>query len=101
MYRPLPKYLTIKNSKIEGLGLFATQDIKEAEELGVSHYYIEKDLIRTPLGGFYNHSQMPNCYTRVERRHWDEIKNEVILITCRAIKKGEEITTNYQIAPLD
>ena len=29
MYRPLPKELTIKNSAIEGLGLFATQDIKK------------------------------------------------------------------------
>ncbi len=28
MYRPLPDGLTIKNSPIEGLGLFATMDIK-------------------------------------------------------------------------
>jgi len=27
MFRPLPKELTIKNSPIEGLGLFATEDI--------------------------------------------------------------------------
>ena len=29
MYKPLPKQLTIKKSPIEGLGLYATQDIKE------------------------------------------------------------------------
>ena len=29
MYRPLPQELTIKNSPIEGLGLFATKDITE------------------------------------------------------------------------
>ena len=29
MYRPLPDELTIKNSKIEGLGLFATVKIKK------------------------------------------------------------------------
>ena len=29
MYRPLPNELTIKNSKIEGLGLFATIKIKK------------------------------------------------------------------------
>ena len=28
MYRPLPDELTIKHSPIEGLGLFATQEIK-------------------------------------------------------------------------
>ena len=28
MYRPLPKELTIKNSPIEGLGLFTNKDIK-------------------------------------------------------------------------
>ena len=27
-YRPLPKCLTIRGSKIDGLGLFATQDIQ-------------------------------------------------------------------------
>ena len=28
MYNPLPKNLTIKKSKINGLGIFATEDIK-------------------------------------------------------------------------
>ena len=29
MYKPLPKQLTIKKSHIEGLGLYATEDIKK------------------------------------------------------------------------
>ena len=37
MYRPLPKQLTIKNSPIEGLGLFATSDIKKHSFIGVTH----------------------------------------------------------------
>ena len=37
MYRPLPKELTIKNSAIEGLGLFATEDIKKNSYIGVTH----------------------------------------------------------------
>ena len=37
MYRPLPKELTIKNSPIEGLGLFATKDIKANTFIGVTH----------------------------------------------------------------
>ena len=32
MYRPLPKELTIKNSPIEGLGLFAVEEIKKQAE---------------------------------------------------------------------
>ena len=38
MYRPLPDGLTIKNSPIEGLGLFATQNIK-ANSFAVSRQF--------------------------------------------------------------
>ena len=37
MYRPLPDGLTIKNSSIEGLGLFATKEIKRNTFIGVTH----------------------------------------------------------------
>ena len=36
-YKPLPKSLTIKQSNIDGLGLFATVDIEKNTTLGVSH----------------------------------------------------------------
>ena len=68
MYRPLPKELTIKNSRIEGLGLFATKDIKKNSFLGVTHIrdeQFENKYIRTPLGGFYNHSNDPNVIRMV------------------------------------
>jgi hypothetical protein len=38
-WRPLPESITIKESKIEGLGVFATQDIQEKTDLGISHVY--------------------------------------------------------------
>ena len=63
MYRPLPKELTIKNSKIEGLGLFATKKIKKNSFIGLTHIrdeMFEGKYIRTPLGGFYNHSKDSN-----------------------------------------
>ena len=63
MYRPLPKELTIKNSPIEGLGLYAKEDIKKNTFIGVTHIrdeQFENKYIRTPLGGFYNHSNKPN-----------------------------------------
>tara|TARA_Y100000590_G_scaffold158292_1_gene181735 strand:- start:283 stop:723 length:441 start_codon:yes stop_codon:yes gene_type:complete len=63
MYRPLPKCLTIKNSPIEGLGLYATKNIKANTFIGLTHIRdeeFENKYIRTPLGGFYNHSNNPN-----------------------------------------
>jgi SET domain-containing protein len=68
MYRPLPEQLTIKNSRIEGLGLFATKDIKANSFIGVTHIrdeQFENKYIRTPLGGFYNHSNEPTVMRMV------------------------------------
>ena len=68
MYRPLPEGLTIKNSPIEGLGLFATIDIKKNTFIGVTHIrdeQFENKYIRTPLGGFYNHSNEPTVIRMV------------------------------------
>ena len=68
MYRPLPDGLTIKNSPIEGLGLFATVDIKKNTFIGVTHIrdeQFENKYIRTPLGGFYNHSNEPTVIRMV------------------------------------
>jgi len=68
MYKPLPKQLTIKNSAIEGLGLFATENIKKNSFIGVTHVrdeQFENKYIRTPIGGFYNHSNEPNVIRMV------------------------------------
>ena len=68
MYRPLPKQLTIKNSPIEGLGLYAVEDIKKNSFIGLTHIrdeQFENKYIRTPLGGFYNHSNEPNVMRMV------------------------------------
>ena len=68
MYRPLPDGLTIKNSPIEGLGLFATVEIKANSFIGVTHIrdeQFENKYIRTPLGGFYNHSNEPTVMRMV------------------------------------
>ena len=96
MYKPLPESLTIKASGIHDLGLFADQDIKQATNLGVTHIKIDDKIIRTPLGGFINHSNTPNC-AKVElhangqapfRKKWN-------LVTLQDIKAGEEITLRY------
>ena len=68
MYRPLPDGLTIKHSPIEGLGLFTDVDIKKNTFIGVTHIrdeQFENKYIRTPLGGFYNHSDDPTVVRMV------------------------------------
>ena len=68
MYKPLPNCLTIKKSPIEGLGLYAKETIEANCFIGITHIQ-DKDFdngyIRTPLGGFYNHSNEPNIIRMV------------------------------------
>ena len=101
MYKPLPSYLTIKTSKVNGLGLFADQAIKQATNLGMSHIKLKDTIIRTPLGGFINHANEPNCI-KVELRMTNEdlqghqySYKKWNLITIQDIKEGEELTTRY------
>jgi len=102
MYRPLPDCLTIKESNIEGLGLFATEDIPAGTDLGTCHYGFNGETIRTPLGGFYNHSDNPNC-ERVPMSEIYPFGTENACITCyqlialEDIKAGKEITVKYTL----
>ena len=104
-WRPLPDSITIKESKIEGLGVFAIQDIPSKTDLGISHVYDERfpdNYIRLPLGAFINHHEMPNCDAIIENSHEDlgDIKH-IRIITRIDIKLGEELTLNYIINKLD
>ena len=96
MYKPLPETLTIKISKVDGLGLFAKEGIAQGTNLGMSHLKIEDKIIRTPLGGFINHSGDANC-VKVELRMENEKFNykKWNLITLQDIKEGEELTVRY------
>ena len=93
MYKPLPESLTIKQSKVNGLGLFAEQDIKQATNLGMSHVQIGEEILRTPLGGFINHANEGNV---IKVKFYDEIyKTKWNLVTVKNIEKGEELTVRY------
>ena len=98
MYRPLPESLTIKQSEINGLGLFAKEGIAQGANLGMSHVAIGSGIIRTPMGGFINHSGDANC-VKVELRTNGEdascVTKKWHLVTLRDIKKGEEHTVRY------
>jgi SET domain-containing protein len=94
-YRPLPSNLTIKSSSIDGLGLFATKKIKAATDLGHAHFkFFGQDLVRTPLVGFVNHSEDPNCILAWGTEMGYSYSK---LITIRDIHKDEEITLKYSL----
>ena len=101
MYKPLPASLTIKQSGINGLGLFAREDIGQGTNLGMSHVAIGSGIIRTPMGGFINHSGDANTVKvelkinnsddpllKIATKKWN-------LVTLQDIKEGEELTGRY------
>lgn len=92
MYRPLPACLTIKNSEIEGLGLFAKEFIPSGTLFGMSHIKVHSDWIRTPLGGFYNYSTEPNCMNTENK---NTFKEWLDLVTIKDIEESEELTADY------
>ena len=108
-YTPLPSCLTIKESKIHGLGLFATKNIPKGTNLGIAHVLLPhadetfpQSYCRTPLGGFYNHSDNPDCeiksrihYFYNSSSHHRLVTTILELFTKKNIKKGKEITSRY------
>tara|TARA_Y100000590_G_scaffold468108_1_gene649524 strand:+ start:1426 stop:1854 length:429 start_codon:yes stop_codon:yes gene_type:complete len=129
MYKPLPKELTIKKSPIEGLGLYATTDIKANRFIGLTHIKdknFENGYIRTPLGGFYNHSNEPNvrrvvsdflpklkCGDPIDKsldvsqipdgkasreNLYPNVEGKyMFLVSVKEIKTGQELTANYNL----
>jgi SET domain-containing protein len=88
MYAPLIDSLSIGKSNIHGYGIFAIKDIPKNTKLGLSHIRVDDLMVRTPLGGFYNHSNNPNCEKYRVGLGW-------FLRTIKDIIKGEEITATY------
>jgi SET domain-containing protein len=93
MYKPLPEEVYLKDSVIHGLGLFAKHILDSGINLGMTHVYDseqEDGRIRTPLGGFINHSEEPNC-------ELIKIGKYYYLITVKDIMPDEEITLKYTL----
>ncbi len=93
-YRPLPKQVTIKESVIDGLGLYSTESLYPGQYLGITHVAnnrFENGYIRTPLGGFINHSDTPNCEVR------EDVDSNLMLFTLRQILPNEELTLKYNL----
>tara|TARA_Y100001937_G_scaffold109062_1_gene153338 strand:- start:59 stop:379 length:321 start_codon:yes stop_codon:yes gene_type:complete len=96
-YDPLPNNVKIAESNIHGHGIFAKENIKSKTDLGSTHikYPMIVGYVRTPMGGFINHSDDPNCYLIVSQ-DWDDfiIYN---VVTAKKILKDEELFLNYEV----
>ena len=61
--------------------------------LGITHVKdarFENNYIRTPLGGFFNHSENPNCKIV-------EAGDFLMLVTIETIQAGYELTARYTL----
>tara|TARA_R110000764_G_scaffold143847_2_gene231736 strand:+ start:792 stop:1109 length:318 start_codon:yes stop_codon:yes gene_type:complete len=92
-YKPLPLGLFIKESNIEGQGIFTNRNLTVGCDLGESHYDIDNIFIRTPLGGFINHSNTPNCARKKIQVGPSFVKWDVIVV--ENIAAGDELTLKY------
>jgi len=104
-WKPLPDFLTISESQIDGLGLFTLKDLDKGVDLGISHIYNNKfqdGYIRLSLGAFINHHEMPNCKAVISEKD-SELGNlkHIRIITINKIKKKEELTIKYIINKLN
>jgi hypothetical protein len=101
LYKPLPKGLTIGKSKVQGLGLFTNFFVKHGTNFGVSHMKINGMLVRTPLGGFVNHSDKPNCIkskvliTGINNPKLKFDYTAYHLVALKDITGGDELTVKY------
>ena len=101
MYKPLPKGLTISPSKIQGLGVFTQLFVPKGTNFGMSHIKFGDTLIRTPLGGFLNHSDDPNCqksklyFTNMDNPDLKFNFTKYNIVTLKDIEGGTELTVKY------
>ena len=110
-YHPLPSGLTVADSGIEGQGLFTTRKLVAGTNLGMSHVELGKLILRTPMGGFINHSNKPNCVkvksllTRQVWNHRTDLPDDKYdfnftkwnLMVIENIEEGEELTLKYKM----
>lgn len=99
-YRPLPEGVTVGPSGIDGMGLIATEELPAAFPLGITHYLFPEHedpksrVIRTPAGGWINHSDTPNCVKmEADSPHgpcWKVTTSEIVPV-------GTELTIRYTL----
>lgn len=91
MQYELGELVCLKDSDIQGVGLFAKQDIPKGSFIHYTHAYrpIHKDWVNFTPNYKYNHSKTKeNCEVVLD--------NEVMkMLTLRRIREGEELLVDY------
>jgi hypothetical protein len=110
-WHPLPPFLKVRDSKIHGQGLFTKKALYKGHDLGLSHlqvhpvHRLHNNLLRSPLGGYINHSCKPNCKLETKYQIVDilDTYGKIVyieqisyhLVTIVNVKRGEELTLDY------
>jgi len=81
--------LKIKDSKIQGKGVFIDKGIDKGVVIGLSH---TNEQPSTDLGRYHNHSETPNSENI-------KIGSDRFIVSLKPLKKGEEITVDYRKQP--
>ena len=94
-YNPLPEELMLGVSRIHGHGIFAKCNLPRKYDLGMSHIKIPiiHGYVRTPMGGFLNHSNEPNCRLFIDL-DWDDYLVYKVMTT-KKINQGQELFLEY------
>ena len=87
-YQALPDGLFIQNSSVAGQGVFTKVKLMSGMELGMSHLLIDDEIYRSPIGGFINHSEKPNCEKYL-------VGNKYYIRAIRDINPIEELVLKY------
>lgn len=74
----------VKDSEIDGQGLFATKDFDQGETICLAM----RDNKRTLAGRYSNHSPVPNA--NIARKD-----GELVLVALQDVQAGDELTTDY------
>jgi hypothetical protein len=88
------KPFDIRNSQVAGKGIFAVRDHKPDEQLFLAIY--SDETIEPTLASKLNHC--PSTSKKHNSR-LEKIGDEWFMVSNRFIKKGEEITTDYNDTP--
>ena len=99
-YRPLPPCLEVRKSSSDGHGLYAIENIPAGSHLGITELdlteqqkkLVQLDCLRTPLGGFVNHSENPNAVIVREPAFFGPLS---VMWSVKPIKIKEQVTVFY------